>query len=90
MYEVKSDAPVPENLGRANTRYPWATMNVGDHFDAPAEHYGAVKSAANMASRRSKTGNVYRCKLENVEVTTGKGKTKKVETKRVTRCWRLK
>lgn len=79
MEIIKGIAP-PPGLGAPRTKYPWTDMAVGDCFDSPPESIHAVRSAANMARFRSKTGARYSVTLVRV----GKGKTQRT----VARCWR--
>lgn len=58
MYTLEKDVSIPsQRNGRA--RYPFADMEIGDSFVAPAEENKGVRSAAHSYSKRH--GKTFTC-----------------------------
>jgi hypothetical protein len=51
-FKVDKGVPLPKNIGRKLTKYPWHEMKVGDSFLVPTEL--ALSLAANIAYRNRK------------------------------------
>jgi hypothetical protein len=54
MYDIRNDMPPHKRplVGRANRRYPFAEMAVGEYFQAPAIEAASIGSAAKIWKRR--------------------------------------
>lgn len=52
MFEVKHEEKPPEGRGQAwRTKYPFMSMEVGDHFDAYEKHLNVQFAASKAGSR---------------------------------------
>lgn len=73
MYEIVKGRAIPANVAApssaARSKYPWATMEIGDAFFVPGEFDRKLKGT--MLSAASRTGHVYAPELGATHPETG-------------------